>query len=93
MLNLLPQYQPRKKKNEIVREKGRGEERRKGKGEPNTKASVPEAVCSGREHGRQVQPGVLLRCSPLPEPVFCRDALRGLSVAGSSPVAWEDQGS
>lgn len=59
----------------------------------NTKASVPKAVCSSREHGGHVQPGVLLHFSLLSEPVFCRDALKGLSAAGSILVAWEDQGS
>lgn len=43
----------------------KGEERRKGKGVLNTKASVPKAVCSDREYGRHVQPGMLLLSSPL----------------------------
>lgn len=51
----------------------------------NTKAWVPEAGCSGWERGRHVRPSVLLHCSPLPQPVFCRDAPEGLAGAGSSP--------
>lgn len=78
------------KKGEIVSEK-KGEERRKGKGGLNTKALVPEAVCS---IGNIVDVcSQACCCSPLPKPVFCCDALGGLRVAGSSPVAWEDWGS
>lgn len=81
-----------RKKSKIAGETGREEKKREGKAVLKTKASVPEAVCSGWEHGRHVQPGVLLLSSLLPESVFCHDALRGLSVAGSSSVAWEDRG-